>query len=463
MPRRTVVESTRKETALEALHLALKRAGRRQRPRPGKPGFTAVEQTMRWWRADWEERSSEQRQTDLFSATSWAKVRQRREAHPDVDTELLPLYVDQLAALLEEATLLPVAAESAAAKSKRAASAVAKPGTERSRGAAAVAHGFAPAPAGAEVGDEVGMALRAAAGAEPAAAAAALPPHVFTKNRMLRVRADSEDYDARAGKRAAIAWVEQAPSCCPPDALCPDFPSCFSPPSSSAPALPCCSKNWFNGDHPIVNHDGHHDILVGGRLYHLRPHCAGAADAADCSGAADGKQMLLSCGGHATTTPELASSDLLSCPVAGSSTIHSNAAAMAMTPGGGGGCGSFVWEDHGGVELLDDMLLDSLEAELAGDLACDGALRPPSPPPGVGATSVALAGVPPDTPAPLAPPAHVTFKQRRDARARLASVSELPLCAKHEGVLADPAKLPAEKPCSSCSCSRCGATGPHAH
>ena len=149
MPRRTVVESTRKETALEALHLALKRAGRRQRPRPGKPGFTAVEQTMKWWRADWDERTPEQRQTDLFSATSWAKVRQRREAHADVDADLLPLYVDQLAVLLEEATLLPVAAaESPAVKSKRAAPAT-KSGAERTRGV-----GPSTEPAGAEVGDE---------------------------------------------------------------------------------------------------------------------------------------------------------------------------------------------------------------------------------------------------------------------------------------------------------------------
>ena len=148
MPRRTVVESTRKETALEALHLALKRAGRRQRPRPGKPGFTAVEQTMRWWRADWEERSSEQRQTDLFSATSWAKVRQRREAHPDVDTELLPLYVDR--SRRSSGGDARLAAESAAAV-KRARRRRWPSLSRRSRGAAAVAHGFGPRPP-AEVG-----------------------------------------------------------------------------------------------------------------------------------------------------------------------------------------------------------------------------------------------------------------------------------------------------------------------
>ena len=80
MPRRSADESARKETALEALHLAMRVTGRKQRPRPGKPGFEAVEQVMQWWRADWAERTPAQREADLRTASSWAKVRQRREA-----------------------------------------------------------------------------------------------------------------------------------------------------------------------------------------------------------------------------------------------------------------------------------------------------------------------------------------------------------------------------------------------
>ena len=52
MPRRSASESVSKENALEALHLAMRATGRKQRPRPGKPGFEAVEQVMQWWRAD---------------------------------------------------------------------------------------------------------------------------------------------------------------------------------------------------------------------------------------------------------------------------------------------------------------------------------------------------------------------------------------------------------------------------
>ena len=83
MPRRSADESARKETALEALHLAMRVTGRKQRPRPGKPGFEAVEQVMQWWRADWAERTPAQREADLRTASSWAKVRQRREAQID--------------------------------------------------------------------------------------------------------------------------------------------------------------------------------------------------------------------------------------------------------------------------------------------------------------------------------------------------------------------------------------------
>ena len=102
MPRRSASESVRKETALEALHLAMRATGRKQRPRPGKPGFEAVDQVMQWWRADWAERTPAQREADLRTASSWAKLRQRRAPHADVDVGRLPALVETLVATLRE-------------------------------------------------------------------------------------------------------------------------------------------------------------------------------------------------------------------------------------------------------------------------------------------------------------------------------------------------------------------------
>ena len=103
MPRRSADESARKETALEALHLAMRVTGRKQRPRPGKPGFDAVEQGMQWWHADWAERTPAQREADLRTASSWAKLRQRRQPHYDVDVERLPALVERLVTMLRDA------------------------------------------------------------------------------------------------------------------------------------------------------------------------------------------------------------------------------------------------------------------------------------------------------------------------------------------------------------------------
>ena len=101
MPRRTSEESARKETALEALHIACQRAGRKRRPRQGKPGYEAVECAMRWWRPDWQQRSAAQQSADLVTASSWAKVRHRRpEPHADINAELLAVYTAKLVGLL---------------------------------------------------------------------------------------------------------------------------------------------------------------------------------------------------------------------------------------------------------------------------------------------------------------------------------------------------------------------------
>ena len=51
---------------------------------------------------DWAERTPAQREADLRTASSWAKLRQRRAPHADVDVGRLPALVETLVATLRE-------------------------------------------------------------------------------------------------------------------------------------------------------------------------------------------------------------------------------------------------------------------------------------------------------------------------------------------------------------------------
>jgi hypothetical protein len=65
-----------KETALEALELALQQNGLARRPKRGKQGFAAIEQVMVWWKGEhWPSLSKEQQDEDLRTATVWRTYR----------------------------------------------------------------------------------------------------------------------------------------------------------------------------------------------------------------------------------------------------------------------------------------------------------------------------------------------------------------------------------------------------
>jgi len=65
-----------KETALEALELALQQNGLVRRPKRGKEGWAAIEQVMVWWKGeDWPNLPRKQQAEDLRTATAWRSYR----------------------------------------------------------------------------------------------------------------------------------------------------------------------------------------------------------------------------------------------------------------------------------------------------------------------------------------------------------------------------------------------------
>ena len=83
-----------KETALEALELALQQNGLVRRPKHGKQGWAAVEQVMVWWKGEhWPSLPKERQADDLRTATAWrsyqvGKVSESSEIHQAICTTI---------------------------------------------------------------------------------------------------------------------------------------------------------------------------------------------------------------------------------------------------------------------------------------------------------------------------------------------------------------------------------------
>ena len=88
MPRVAPAERARKETAFEALEVALKAAGRNNRPNENQRGYPAVTQAILWWKnvGAWEKLSADEQRLSLVSHSNWRTYRRKRGVpSPDLD------------------------------------------------------------------------------------------------------------------------------------------------------------------------------------------------------------------------------------------------------------------------------------------------------------------------------------------------------------------------------------------
>ena len=77
-------ERVLKETALEALELALQQNGLVRRPKRGKNGWAAIEQVMVWWKGNqWPSLPKAQQDEDLRTATVWRSYRVGKVSEPN--------------------------------------------------------------------------------------------------------------------------------------------------------------------------------------------------------------------------------------------------------------------------------------------------------------------------------------------------------------------------------------------
>ena len=77
-------ERVLKETALEALELALQQNGLVRRPKRGKNGWAAIEQVMVWWKGNrWPSLPKAQQDDDLRTATVWRSYRVGKVSKPN--------------------------------------------------------------------------------------------------------------------------------------------------------------------------------------------------------------------------------------------------------------------------------------------------------------------------------------------------------------------------------------------
>ena len=103
MPRVAPAERARKETAFEALEVALKAAGRNNRPNENQRGYPAVTQAILWWKdvSRWEELSADEQRLSLVSHSNWRTYRRKRGVRsPDLDVAKFEVYKVELARLL---------------------------------------------------------------------------------------------------------------------------------------------------------------------------------------------------------------------------------------------------------------------------------------------------------------------------------------------------------------------------
>ena len=69
-------ERVLKETALQALEIAMKQNGLVRRPKRGKSGWAAIEQVMVWWKGNtWASLPRKQQDEDLRTMTAWRSYR----------------------------------------------------------------------------------------------------------------------------------------------------------------------------------------------------------------------------------------------------------------------------------------------------------------------------------------------------------------------------------------------------
>ena len=103
MPRVAPAERARRETAFEALEVALETTGRHNRPNETQRGYPAVTQAIVWWKniRSWEELSAEVKRLALVSPSNWRTYRRKRGVpSPDIDAAKLELYKVELVRLL---------------------------------------------------------------------------------------------------------------------------------------------------------------------------------------------------------------------------------------------------------------------------------------------------------------------------------------------------------------------------
>ena len=72
-------ERVLKETALEALEIAMQQNELVRRPKRGKNGWAAIEQAMVWWKgASWTSLPREEQDIDLRTVTAWKNYRAKQ-------------------------------------------------------------------------------------------------------------------------------------------------------------------------------------------------------------------------------------------------------------------------------------------------------------------------------------------------------------------------------------------------